>query len=68
MGDDVNDVPALMIAGVSAAPANAHYTAACHAIIRTRAAGGNGAVRELLDCLARDGRLTMGYDAQGTPC
>ena len=27
MGDDVNDVAALMIAGTSAAPANAHYTA-----------------------------------------
>ena len=62
MGDDVNDVPALMIAGTSAAPANAHYTAAERASIQTGAAGGNGAVRELLDKLAGDGRLTLVYD------
>jgi 3-deoxy-D-manno-octulosonate 8-phosphate phosphatase (KDO 8-P phosphatase) len=66
MGDDVNDVPALMIAGISAAPANAHFTAAERATIRTRAAGGNGAVRELLDHLAHEGRLTMAYDVQFT--
>jgi 3-deoxy-D-manno-octulosonate 8-phosphate phosphatase (KDO 8-P phosphatase) len=66
MGDDVNDVPALALAGVSAAPANAHYTAAERADIRTQAAGGNGAVRELLDRLAQDGRLTMRYDTQFT--
>lgn len=66
MGDDVNDVPALSIAGVSAAPANAHFTAAGCASIRTLAAGGSGAVRELLDQLARDGRLTMMYETQFT--
>jgi 3-deoxy-D-manno-octulosonate 8-phosphate phosphatase (KDO 8-P phosphatase) len=64
MGDDVNDVPALLLAGVAAAPANAHFTAADHATIRTHAAGGNGAVRELLDRLAEDGRLTMMYETQ----
>lgn len=66
MGDDVNDVPALMIAGVPAVPANAHYTAADRAAIRTRAEGGNGAVRELLDHLAQHGRLTLMYDTQVT--
>ena len=66
MGDDVNDVPALMLAGVAAAPANAHYTAASRATIRTRATGGNGAVRELLDTLADAGRLTLAYDVQFT--
>jgi 3-deoxy-D-manno-octulosonate 8-phosphate phosphatase (KDO 8-P phosphatase) len=64
MGDDVNDVPALMIAGIAAAPANAHFTAAEHATVRTQAAGGSGAVRELLDHLADDGHLTMAYDVQ----
>ena len=66
MGDDVNDVPALAIAGVAAVPANAHYTAARRAVIQTRAQGGNGAVRELLDHLADCGRLTMAYDTQFT--
>ena len=66
MGDDVNDVPALMLAGVAAAPANAHYTAACRATIHTRAAGGHGAVRELLDRLDQAGRLTLAYDVQFT--
>jgi 3-deoxy-D-manno-octulosonate 8-phosphate phosphatase (KDO 8-P phosphatase) len=66
MGDDVNDVPALAIAGVAAVPANAHYTAAEHATVHTRAAGGNGAVRELLDHLAHSGCLTMSYDTQFT--
>lgn len=66
MGDDVNDVPALLLAGVAAAPANAHYTAAAKATIRTRATGGNGAVRELLDHLAAEGCLTMFYEEQLT--
>jgi 3-deoxy-D-manno-octulosonate 8-phosphate phosphatase (KDO 8-P phosphatase) len=62
MGDDVNDVAALGIAGVAAAPSNAHATAAQCATIRTRAQGGSGAVRELLDRLAQDGRITLAYD------
>lgn len=66
MGDDVNDVPAMRLAGVAAAPANAHFTAAKCATIQTQALGGNGAVRELLDRLARDGSLTMAYDVQFT--
>ena len=64
MGDDVNDVPALMLAGVAAVPANAHYTAVDRAAIKTRAEGGNGAVRELLDRLAQEGSLTIDYDVQ----
>jgi 3-deoxy-D-manno-octulosonate 8-phosphate phosphatase (KDO 8-P phosphatase) len=66
MGDDVNDVPALLIAGIGAAPANAHYTASERASIQTRAAGGSGAVRELLDRLATEGHLTMMYETQFT--
>jgi 3-deoxy-D-manno-octulosonate 8-phosphate phosphatase (KDO 8-P phosphatase) len=66
MGDDVNDVPALLIAGIAAAPANAHYTAAERASIHTLAHGGSGAVRELLDRLAADGSLTMMYETQFT--
>ena len=61
MGDDVNDVPALSIAGIAAVPANAHFTAAEIATITTRSTGGNGAVRELLDRLAREGSLSLDY-------
>jgi 3-deoxy-D-manno-octulosonate 8-phosphate phosphatase (KDO 8-P phosphatase) len=51
MGDDVNDVPAMEIAGFTAAPANAHPAACAKAALVTRASGGNGAVRELIDHL-----------------
>jgi 3-deoxy-D-manno-octulosonate 8-phosphate phosphatase (KDO 8-P phosphatase) len=51
MGDDVNDLPALRIAGLSAAPANAHAAVCKVASQITKHSGGNGAVRELLDSL-----------------
>ena len=51
MGDDVNDLPALRIAGLSVAPQNANAEVR-HAVARvTQQTGGNGAVRELLDGL-----------------
>lgn len=49
MGDDVNDIGALELAGLSAVPANAHESAKQKAIFVTTKAGGNGAVRELID-------------------
>ncbi|HIU63840.1 MAG TPA: HAD hydrolase family protein [Candidatus Avacidaminococcus intestinavium] len=53
MGDDLNDLPALVLAGLSCAPQNAvkevkervHYIAA--------ASGGNGAVREIIEVILR---------------
>jgi 3-deoxy-D-manno-octulosonate 8-phosphate phosphatase (KDO 8-P phosphatase) len=51
MGDDVNDLPAMAIAGFSAAPANAASIVLAHANFIARAPGGNGAVRELMDTL-----------------
>jgi 3-deoxy-D-manno-octulosonate 8-phosphate phosphatase (KDO 8-P phosphatase) len=62
MGDDVNDLPALSLAGVSAAPANAHFTVASQVSIITEREGGNGAVRELIDVLVQQGRLTISYE------
>lgn len=57
MGDDVNDLPALALAGLAAAPATAHESvrrAVHHVAGRS---GGRGAVRELVDLvLARRGR------------
>lgn len=51
MGDDVNDLPAMAIVGLSAAPANAAVVVLEKADFVTRANGGNGAVRELIDAL-----------------
>jgi len=49
MGDDVNDLAAMELAGLSAAPADARPAARDKAAIVTEAKGGNGAVRELVD-------------------
>ena len=51
MGDDVNDLPAMAISGFSAAPANAAAVVLKHAQFVAKAAGGNGAVRELVDAV-----------------
>ena len=51
MGDDVNDLPALELAGLAAAPANAHETLRRKATLVTQQSGGQGAVRELIDIL-----------------
>ncbi len=51
MGDDVNDLPAMVLAGFSAAPANAHASVKARVHRVTTARGGDGAVRELVDTL-----------------
>jgi 3-deoxy-D-manno-octulosonate 8-phosphate phosphatase (KDO 8-P phosphatase) len=51
MGDDVNDLAAMDIAGLSAAPADARAAVLRRADLVTRASGGNGAVRELIDLI-----------------
>ena len=51
MGDDVNDLPAMQIAGFSAAPANAARDVLVRADFIAKCAGGNGAVRELIEAL-----------------
>jgi 3-deoxy-D-manno-octulosonate 8-phosphate phosphatase (KDO 8-P phosphatase) len=48
-GDDVNDLGALKIAGMSAAPANAQPAVLAAASIRLAYKGGEGAVRELIE-------------------
>ena len=49
MGDDINDLPALEIAGLAAAPADARPVVIQRCQFVTKATGGNGAVRELID-------------------
>lgn len=51
MGDDVNDLPAMQIAGVSAAPANAVPEVLAKADFVAKSPGGNGAVRALVETI-----------------
>jgi 3-deoxy-D-manno-octulosonate 8-phosphate phosphatase (KDO 8-P phosphatase) len=51
MGDDVNDVPAMRLVGLAAAPASAHRSAREAAQLVTERDGGHGAVREIVDLL-----------------
>ena len=51
MGDDVNDLEALEIAGVGAAPASAVPAVLRKAAFVARKEGGHGAVRELVDAI-----------------
>jgi 3-deoxy-D-manno-octulosonate 8-phosphate phosphatase (KDO 8-P phosphatase) len=56
MGDDINDLPAMQIAGLSSAPANAARDVLSIAQFVAKSAGGEGAVRELIEAI---------LDAQG---
>jgi 3-deoxy-D-manno-octulosonate 8-phosphate phosphatase (KDO 8-P phosphatase) len=49
MGDDVNDLPALALAGLPAAPASAHESVLEVVQHVTKQKGGRGAVRALVD-------------------
>jgi len=51
VGDDVNDLSALSIAGFSAAPGDAHPKAKQSVAYVAHVGGGHGAVREILDYL-----------------
>jgi 3-deoxy-D-manno-octulosonate 8-phosphate phosphatase (KDO 8-P phosphatase) len=51
IGDDVNDLPALEIAGLSVAPANAQPQVLAATSLVLRRAGGHGAVRELVEMI-----------------
>jgi 3-deoxy-D-manno-octulosonate 8-phosphate phosphatase (KDO 8-P phosphatase) len=51
VGDDVNDLPALLIAGLSVAPANAQPPVKAAASLVLTRSGGHGAVRELVELL-----------------
>lgn len=49
MGDDVNDLPAMELAGFTAAPADAHESVRAIVQLVTKHSAGQGAVREMLD-------------------
>jgi 3-deoxy-D-manno-octulosonate 8-phosphate phosphatase (KDO 8-P phosphatase) len=56
MGDDVNDLEAMAISGLAAAPANAVLAALERAEFVSSRPGGQGAVRELVDAILRSQR------------
>jgi 3-deoxy-D-manno-octulosonate 8-phosphate phosphatase (KDO 8-P phosphatase) len=62
MGDDVNDIAAMQIAGLAASPADAQPVALEHAAFVSRRPGGNGAVRELVGAIlaARSSQINRG--------
>jgi 3-deoxy-D-manno-octulosonate 8-phosphate phosphatase (KDO 8-P phosphatase) len=51
IGDDVNDLPAMRIAGLAAAPASAAPEVLAQAAFIASRAGGNGAVREVIEAV-----------------
>jgi 3-deoxy-D-manno-octulosonate 8-phosphate phosphatase (KDO 8-P phosphatase) len=51
MGDDVNDLGAMEIAGLAAAPADARPAVLQRAVFVSTRPGGSGAVRELIDAI-----------------
>ncbi|MFZ0305777.1 MAG: HAD hydrolase family protein [Terracidiphilus sp.] len=51
MGDDINDLPAMRLAGFSAAPANAAQDVRSCVDFVSKSHGGNGAVRELIEAI-----------------
>lgn len=60
MGDDVNDVSALAIVGLPAAPSNAQPEAKAAARWHASVPGGSGAVRELVRHLVSSGLIAEG--------
>jgi 3-deoxy-D-manno-octulosonate 8-phosphate phosphatase (KDO 8-P phosphatase) len=59
MGDDINDLGAMAIAGFSAAPANAHRAVRAQAKLVMQHDGGLGAVRELVDLILSRGESPL---------
>jgi 3-deoxy-D-manno-octulosonate 8-phosphate phosphatase (KDO 8-P phosphatase) len=51
IGDDVNDLPALAIAGLSVAPANAQPSVKAAVSLLLERSGGRGAVRQLVELI-----------------
>jgi 3-deoxy-D-manno-octulosonate 8-phosphate phosphatase (KDO 8-P phosphatase) len=53
IGDDVNDLPAMVQAGLSAAPADAAFEVKAQAYMVTDARGGHGCFREFVEAILR---------------
>ena len=57
IGDDVNDLSALSIVGLSACPADARSSVRERCQVVTALGGGNGAVREIVEMLLASGKM-----------
>jgi len=57
IGDDVNDLPALALVGLSACPADARPSIRERCQFVATLAGGNGAVREIVDMLLAPAKM-----------
>ena len=57
IGDDVNDLPALALVGLSACPADARPSIREHCQFVAALTGGNGAVREIVDMLLAPAKM-----------
>jgi 3-deoxy-D-manno-octulosonate 8-phosphate phosphatase (KDO 8-P phosphatase) len=53
MGDDINDLPVLVEAGLSGAPADAPFEVRSAAFMVTDARGGHGCLREFVEAILR---------------
>jgi 3-deoxy-D-manno-octulosonate 8-phosphate phosphatase (KDO 8-P phosphatase) len=53
IGDDVNDLPLMRLAGLCAAPADAPLEVRAQADMVTEAAGGHGCLREFVEAILR---------------
>jgi 3-deoxy-D-manno-octulosonate 8-phosphate phosphatase (KDO 8-P phosphatase) len=68
VGDDIIDVPAMQLAGLSIAVANAHEWVKSHADHVTQTSGGHGAVREVCELiLDSKGLLSKALNFNVTP-
>jgi len=61
IGDDVNDLLALGIVGLSACPADARPSIRKSCRVVTKLAGGNGAVREVVDMLLASNKTAANF-------
>jgi len=67
MGDDVNDLEAMQIVALAAAPANARPAVLKNAAFVSTHPGGNGAVRELVDCILSGRTIAAQERESGIP-
>ena len=68
VGDDLNDLPGLLAVGLAACPADAVAEARRVAHLTTRAAGGRGAVREVVETIMKaQGLWRAACERYGSP-
>lgn len=59
IGDDINDIPAMKIAGLAVAPNDCSESVVKYVDFKTNANGGNGAVRELSELILQSQNFSV---------